>query len=165
MAPRGENVREHQLRFEKDRIALLETNVDDVTGEILGHTLDTLLTQGALDASAVPFVGKKGRLGFTVRVTCEVDSAEVIARILVRETGTFGVKSTVVDRLKVPRRQITENIVMGGKSYRVRLKIAAGSISSKPEFEDAKKIARKTGMPLRKVLEIINQQTEKRKLE
>jgi pyridinium-3,5-bisthiocarboxylic acid mononucleotide nickel chelatase len=154
---------ERQLRFEKDRIALLETNVDDVTGEILGHAIDTLLMQGAFDASAVPFMGKKGRPGFTVRVTCNVNSVEKFARILVRETGSFGVKSTIVDRLKVPRRQTSESILVRGKLYRIRLKIGAGTFRSKPEFEDAKKIAVKTGLPLRKVLEIISQQIEEKR--
>ncbi len=140
------------LQFERDKVALLETNVDDATGEIIAHTIERLLEEGALDASAVPFTGKKGRPGFTVRVTCYPVTVEKFAAILLRETGSFGLKLTTVDRLKVQRKEPSMRVVIDGKPYSVRIKTSDQNFRSKPEFADAENIAKSTGLHLLKIL-------------
>lgn len=147
------------LSFKKNKITLIETNVDDVTGEIIGHTLDHLIQEGALDATATPFVGKKGRPGFTVRVTCLPNSSQKFAALLVRETGTFGVKVVSLDQLVVRRKSYSISIIIKNITYKADVKIAkvGGEVRIKPEFDDAKSIALKTNTSLRTVLGLITE--------
>ena len=155
-----------ELPFEKDKIMLIETNVDDVTGEVIGHTLDQLIEEGAFDATATPFVGKKGRPGLTIRVTCSPNSSQKFASLLVRETGTFGVKVHTLDRLKVRRKNFSISIRIKNRPYKADVKTAnvGGEIRIKPEFDDVKSIARKTKTPLRTVLGLIIQQASEQLL-
>ena len=152
------------LPYDKDKITVVETNVDDATGEIIGHTLDRLIEEGALDATATPFVGKKGRPGLTVRVTCLPNSSQKLASILVKETGTLGVKILTLDRLKVRRKNLLLSIRIKGSNYVAKVKTAklGGELRIKPEFDDAMRISRKTNIPLRTVLGLIIEQSRER---
>ena len=75
------------MKFERDVVAMVETNVDDVSGEILGRAVERLMQEGAFDATVSPYLGKKGRMGHTVRALCACDAVEKIAQIMVEETG------------------------------------------------------------------------------
>ena len=75
-----------------DRVVQLETNVDDVTGEVLGHLIEKLMQAGALDVSVLPALMKKGRAGFVIRAIAQHDEMELLARIMIRETGSLGVR-------------------------------------------------------------------------
>ncbi len=151
------------MDFERDEVALVETNVDDVTGEVLSRAVERLMDEGALDATITPYFGKKGRAGFAVRVTCERNSEDKFASILVEETGTLGVRVTRSIRLIVPRKVRSASISIGRKSRKVRVKVAkiGKSLRIKGEFEDAKKIAREEKIPLRDVLELVSDQARK----
>ena len=124
----------------------LEANVDDVTGEVLAHTIAALLAAGAHDAWAVPIVMKKGRPAQTVAAL--VDPADVarIAAVLLAETGSLGVRAAAVRRWPQRREEVT--VEVGG--HPVRVKVAAGR--AKPEQADAAAAARALGRPLRDVL-------------
>ena len=146
------------MKFERDLVAIVETNVDDTTGEILGRTLERLLEEGAYDATVSPYLGKKGRMGETVRVTCSTDSSEKFAQLLVEETGTLGVKITEVTRLIVPRTERTIPISIDGGNWNVRVKIADihGRMRVKPETEDLKQIAKVKKIPIREVMDLVS---------
>jgi len=151
------NQRSKVSQFEKDRVGVVETNVDDVTGEIIGVTLEKLIQQGAYDATATPFLGKKGRPGITVRVVCEPNSVEKYAKLLVEETGTFGVKTYESTRLIVPRKVIFVHVNIGSYSGQVNTKVSlfGKNPKFKPEMSEAKKISESEGIPLRRVIELI----------
>lgn len=151
------------VKFEQDVVAVLETNVDDTTGEILGQTLERLIGEGAYDATITAFTGKKGRTGQTVRVICPNASVQKFAEILVEETGTLGVKVMQWTRLIVPRKRISFPLVIQNYEGNVSAKIAwiRGSARIKPEFSEAQKISDELKIPLRDVLERITEGARK----
>jgi len=124
----------------------LEVNVDDVTGEVLAHTIAALLAAGAHDAWATPIVMKKGRPAHTVAALVDPVEVERVAAVLLAETGSLGVRATAVRRWPQRREEITVDV--GG--HPVRVKVAAGR--AKPEHDDAVAAALATGRPLRDVL-------------
>lgn len=136
-----------------DTVDLLETNVDDVTGEVLAHTLSILIRAGARDASAVPLLMKKGRAGYLVRVVCNPDQSNACARVLAEELGTLGVRcSPLVHRFIADRaiQQITTRV--NGKERTIDVKIGrvAGKVYSvKAEFDQVAAWAKDLGVPVR----------------
>ena len=145
------------MKFKRDRVVVIETNIDDATGEVISHSIDRLMAEGALDATVTPFSGKKGRIGQTVRVTAIPSSAESLAQILVEETGTLGVKTIEYDRLIVPRKTLSIPFQLNGFKGSVQVKVTKtnDSIRIKPEFSEARSISEKTEVPLREVIELI----------
>ncbi|GAB3466347.1 nickel pincer cofactor biosynthesis protein LarC [Streptomonospora sediminis] len=131
---------------------VLETNVDDVTGEVLGHTVEAALQAGAADAWVAPIVMKKGRPAHTVHVLCRPEQAPGLEELLLRETGSLGLRRTPVARTALPRR--TGEVAVGG--HRIRLK--SGPWHTKPEYDDAAAAARALGLPLRSVIERAEQE-------
>ena len=73
-------------------VMLLETNLDDVTGEVLAHAVETVLGAGAYDAWITPVLMKKGRPGHTVSVLVDPALTEVVRATLQAETGSLGVR-------------------------------------------------------------------------
>ncbi|MCU1386671.1 MAG: Pyridinium-3,5-bisthiocarboxylic acid mononucleotide nickel insertion protein [Ilumatobacteraceae bacterium] len=124
----------------------LEVNVDDVTGEVIAHTIAVLLDAGAHDAWATPIVMKKGRPAHTVHVLCDPALAATIAGVLIAETGSLGVRGTTIERWPQQRREGIVDI----DGHPVRVKLAAGRV--KVENDDAVAVARSLGWPLRAVL-------------
>ncbi|HZW56398.1 MAG TPA: nickel insertion protein [Nitrososphaerales archaeon] len=157
------NLKASATKFEQDTVAVVETNVDDVTGEVLGRTIDRLISEGAYDATVSSYLAKKGRMGDTIRVVCQRDSFEKFAEILIEETGTLGVKVTEWTRLIVPRRQISVPIEIEGFRGNVSVKIADvnGRLRIKPEVSEAKQISDDQKIPLRDVLEVITETARK----
>jgi len=137
-------------------IAVLETNVDNVSGEVIGYTLGKLLAEGALDAGAIPMLMKKGRPGFLLRVLARPEDSERLSRLLMRETGTLGVRLLPsVHRYALEREVVKVDLRLGGRSFRPRVKISRDGgrvVSCAAEYEDARAIAEKTGTPLREVI-------------
>ncbi len=153
-----QSVRKVAIRFDHDVVAILETNVDDTTGETLARTIERLFSEGAYDATVHPYLGKKGRQGYTIRVVSSRDATEKLAQILVEETGTLGVKTTEYTRLIVPRRVISIPVSIENFHGNISVKVAeirGRIIRIKPEIEEAKQISDSQKIPLRDVLEQI----------
>ena len=127
---------------------VLETNVDDVTGEMLAHTLEALLEAGALDAWVTPIVMKKGRPAHLVSALCDPALAAQVAGVLAAETGTLGIRGRSVERW--PARREVDAVEVGGAA--IRIKVSPGRV--KVEHDDAARLARATGMPLREVVRL-----------
>jgi uncharacterized protein (DUF111 family) len=125
---------------------LLEANVDDVTGEVLAHTIATLLAGGAHDAWVTPIVMKKGRPAHTVSALCDDATFEHLRRLLIDETGTLGVRATTVQRWPQQRSERTVDV----DGHEVRLKVSGHRV--KAEHDDAQRAAAALGRPLRDVL-------------
>jgi uncharacterized protein (TIGR00299 family) protein len=135
-------------------VQLLECNVDDVTGEVLAHTIGRLLDAGAHDAWATPIVMKKGRPAHTVHALCDPARADAIRTVMVAETGTLGVRGTVMQRWPQQR---TEGVVdVGGQPIRVK----RSAQRLKVEHDDAAAAAAVLGLPLRTVLDLAAQAAE-----
>lgn len=127
-------------------VRLLETNLDDVTGEVIAHVIAQLMTAGAHDAWVTPIVMKKGRAAYTVHVLCSPDRSDALAEVLVRETGTLGVRGSLIERW--PQQRTDTTVVIDGHEIRVKL----GSGRAKIEFDDAAKAAAALGRPVRDIL-------------
>ena len=125
---------------------LFEANVDDVTGEVIAHTIAALLNAGAFDAWATAITMKKGRPAFTVHALCDPAIGDEMARILIQETGTLGIRGSMVERW--PQRRAESVVVIDG--HEIRVKVAAGRV--KVEHDDAARAAVALGLPLREVL-------------
>jgi hypothetical protein len=146
-------------KFYEDEIITLETNVDDVTGEVLGYTMNKLLQHGALDVSYLNTVTKKNRPGYLIKVITKPEETLKLALILFEETGTLGIRTVPgIKRLILSRSVEKIPIEIGGKGFYVDIKIGKDSedniLTVKPEFEDLKDIADETGEPIKNISEI-----------
>jgi uncharacterized protein (TIGR00299 family) protein len=129
-------------------VTLLEANVDDVTGETLAHTITALLEAGAHDAWITPIVMKKGRPAHTVSALADPAVAAQVARTLISETGSLGVRGQSLERW--PEERSHDRVDVQGRS--VRVKVSAGRV--KVEHDDAARAARQIGRPLREVISL-----------
>ena len=127
-------------------VRLLEVNVDDVTGEVIAHTIGALLGAGAHDAWATPIVMKKGRPAHTVHALCDPALTETISRVLVSETGSLGVRGSIIERWPQARRDAVVRV----EGHEIRVKVAGDRV--KVEHDDAARAAAALGLPLREVL-------------
>ena len=131
-------------------LELLEANVDDAPGEFLGAAVERLLSGGALDAWLEPIVMKRGRGAHKVCGLVRSGDRERLARLLMRETGTLGVRHLHVGRTVAERRFLTVELPYG------RCRVKVGSLDGEdfvaaPEYSDAVRLAEETGLPLPEV--------------
>ncbi|MDQ3952759.1 MAG: nickel pincer cofactor biosynthesis protein LarC, partial [Actinomycetota bacterium] len=130
----------------------VEANVDDTSPELLPHALEALMAAGAVDAWVTPVVMKKGRPGFVVSALVPPAERERVVDVFLRETTTFGVRMHEVERDVLDRAWVEVDVA--GHSLRVKIGTRAGEVvTAAPEFEDARRVARATGIPLKDVYE------------
>lgn len=148
--------------FKMDSVKILETNVDDISGEILGNLIEKIMEKGARDVSIYHGITKKGRPTNLVSVICTNDTVDEIIDILVLETGTLGIRISDSDRFIVPRTNHDISITLNDQSFQVHYKKSSfkGKIDFKIEFDDLKKISnildksiKETDVLLRKEIE------------
>lgn len=145
------------LPLQRESIEVLETNVDDVTGEVLGHLVENLMSMGALDVAVVPIYMKKGRPAHLIKVISKPEKSEQLARQIIRETGSLGVRVvSSKHRVSVSREMVSVSFELAGKTYTVPLKIAkfpeGEIVQLSAEYENCKQISSETGIPLREIL-------------
>ena len=134
-----------------DSVTVLETNLDDASGEIIGFTIERALQMGALDAYAVPIQMKKSRPGFVLTVICESADVSAMEAILFRETPTLGIRRRTMQRTKLKRRIETVDTAFG--EIRIKVGQREAAITASPEYEDCKAAAIKHDAALREVIE------------
>jgi uncharacterized protein (TIGR00299 family) protein len=143
----------------KDEIAILETNIDDLTGEIIGNSVDKLLREGAKDVSIIPMFTKKNRPGQILKVVANRKNVERLSRVVIDETGTLGVRVYPCERRILSRELFSVDVQIADARAVVKVKVAKdlkGKILQiKPEYDDVKSLADKTGEPLREILELV----------
>ena len=139
-----------------DNVSILETNLDNVTGEVIGHTFQKLMEVGARDVTVIPTITKKNRPGHLLRVITKPSNCDKISEAIIRETGTLGVRVLpYVHRNIVSRKIIPVEIDINGIKRELRIKVGMIGdevISSKVEYEDAKRLSEETGIPLKDVM-------------
>lgn len=138
-----------------DEITILETNIDNMSPEILGYTMERLLDSGALDVYYTPIYMKKSRPSVMLTVLAKCDDEKKLSDIIFNETSTLGVRISRSSRYCMDRKMVKVDTQYG----EVRVKIASmGDIKKfAPEYEDCKSIAIKTGLPINKVYELVNE--------
>lgn len=144
-----------------ERVVQLETNVDDVTGEVLGHLIELLMQAGALDVSVLPALMKKGRSGNVVRALARHEEMESLARIIVKETGSLGVRVfPSLHRFVAEREILSVGLEISGQCYNAGIKVSrmdGNLLNIKAEYEDCIRIAEETGLPLRLVIKKVEE--------
>ncbi|MFC6890641.1 nickel pincer cofactor biosynthesis protein LarC [Halorubrum trueperi] len=140
-----------------DDVAVLETNLDDASPEVLGGLQETLEDVGARDVTIVPTTMKKSRPGHLVTVICKPADAEAVAERLARETGTLGVRQSAASHRWIAERAFeTAALSIDGDEYEVSVKVAStadGDVYDvSAEYDDAAAVAGSTGAPIREIL-------------
>ncbi len=138
-----------------DEIVILETNLDDVTGEIIGRAAERLMESGARDVTITPVFMKKNRPGQIVSVIARKEDAEKLADLLMIETGTLGVREIPVIRHISSRTTTSLKLRIKGNDYRIRVKFSknqkGGPVRGKMEYEDLRTISERTGLSIREI--------------
>jgi hypothetical protein len=136
-----------------DTVVVLETNLDDCPGELIGYTIERLFAAGALDVFTIPIQMKKYRPGVLLSVIAEAATVPVLERILFTETATFGIRKRTMDRVKLARSAVTVDTPWG--PVRVKRGTMEGFEVITPEFDDCARVAREQGVPLQEVYRIV----------
>ena len=149
--------------IEMDSVKILETNVDDVSGEILGHLIEKIMDQGAKDVSIYPGITKKGRPTNLVCVICDDVKVDAIVDTLVSETGTLGIRISNSNRFIIPRTNHNFSLTFDGKSFEVNYKKSShnGKIHFKIEFDDLKNMSNALDRPIVDIESFLRKEIEK----
>ena len=143
--------------LKRETIEVLETNVDDVTGEVLGYLIENLMEMGALDVAVIPIYMKKGRPAHLIKVVSKPEDSEKLARQIIKETGSLGVRvAPSRHRVSVEREIIPTDVEISGKIYQIPLKIArfpeGEIVQISAEYEICRQISKETGNPLKEII-------------
>jgi pyridinium-3,5-bisthiocarboxylic acid mononucleotide nickel chelatase len=142
--------------WQADTVAVLETNLDDSTAEIIGHFVQRALDAGALDVFHTPIQMKKNRPGVLLTVLCAAADADKFTEMMLRETTAFGVRRNLMERRKLQREFVTVKTDYGDVTMKVG-KLNGKVIQAAPEYESCRKLAEQAGVPLKLVYEAANQ--------
>ncbi|MCW4008753.1 MAG: nickel pincer cofactor biosynthesis protein LarC [Candidatus Bathyarchaeota archaeon] len=147
-----------------DSVVILETNIDDVTGEVIGYSVDRLLREGAKDVCVIPMFTKKNRPGQILKIVADAKDAKRLSRVIIEETGTLGVRVYPCKRHILNRELFSVDVQVDGVGETVKVKVARDIqgkiIQIKPEYEEVKKLAEKKGKPLREIADLITSRTK-----
>jgi uncharacterized protein (TIGR00299 family) protein len=139
------------VALERERLVVVETNLDDMTGEMAGFAMERLLTAGVRDVWVVPAQMKKNRPAIVLSVLCDHEKLPTVLQILLRETTTLGVRVQEVERLCLPR-EIWEVTTPYG-TVKVKIaKLGDEIVNIAPEYEDCRRLALERGVPLKEVM-------------
>jgi len=131
-------------------VVLLTCNIDDMTGEELGHVLEAMLREGALDAWHTPIVMKKSRPAVVFSVLARPEDAASLRDRLLLHTSTLGVRWQTWQRIVCQRRTVTVSTPWGEVHCKLKL-IKGRVVAAKAEYDDCASVAEAHGMPLRQV--------------
>jgi uncharacterized protein (DUF111 family) len=138
----------------EDTVTVLETNLDDMAGNLVAALVEDLMQAGALDVSVAPALMKKGRPGHLLTVLAAPDRAAGLTDLLLRGSSTLGVRVTETRRVIADREVLEVTTELG--VARVKVKYLDGkAIEWAPEYEDARRLARASGRELREVIRLV----------
>jgi hypothetical protein len=143
----------------EDTVDILETNVDDVSGEVIAHAITRFMEAGARDASALPVIMKKGRPGYLIRVISVSDQSTALAGLMARELGTLGIRCIPAVHRFIAERTLEEvDVTISGEQRKMPVKYGwmHGEVYTlKAEFDPARDWACKLDVPVKDVLRAI----------
>ncbi len=156
-------VRGPENNFDIDSVKILETNVDDVSGEILGNLIEKIMEKGAKDVSIYHGITKKGRPTNLVSVICNDENIEEIVDTLILETGTLGIRISESNRLIVPRTIHSVSLTLNGVSFQVNYKKSSfkGKTDFKIEFDDLKTVSNTIDKSIKETESLLRKEIEK----
>jgi hypothetical protein len=141
--------------WETDTVTVLQTNLDDITAELLGNFVEKAFAQGALDVFHTPIQMKKNRPGVLLSLLCAEAEADKFAELILRETTAFGVRRHATERRKL-RREFTSVQTPFGE-VKVKLARLDGQVvQAAPEFESCRRLAEAAHIPLKQVYEAVS---------
>lgn len=139
-------------QYECDTVQVIETNVDDASGEVIGQMIDKLVSRGARDVTVCPAITKKNRPTNVVSVICDSTNLHDMINTVISETGTLGVRFRTSSRYIVPRTTVSVPITIQGRNFNVRCKIAKdGDVikNLKVESDHVKSVSESLGISFR----------------
>lgn len=158
----------HPLKEYVEEVTVLETAVDDVSGELLGNFVQVIEKEEILDIEIIPSITKKNRPGHIIKILCDpTQSFDLIYKIIL-ELGTLGVRFYTSKRVCIDRKFEKCNIEINNDKYELNLKISyiqlhdsIKVINVKPEFEDLRRISKQTNLTLKEILNYCQPEVEK----
>jgi uncharacterized protein (TIGR00299 family) protein len=145
----------------EDMVDILETNVDDVSGEVIAHAIGRFMEAGARDASATPIIMKKGRPGFLIRVISLPETSPALAELMAAELGTLGIRCIPAVHRFIAERAVHEiDVVIAGQTRKMPVKCGMmhGKVYTlKAEFDPARDWAQELRIPVRDVLRAVEE--------
>ena len=145
----------------KDTIKILETNLDDISGEVIANTIEKLMENGAKDVTVTQAITKKGRPTQLVSVICDSQNVNFLLNILISETRTLGVRIRTSERYIVPRKILESDVTLENQNFTIHYKIS-DSEHFKLEFEDVKSISNALNISFNKTEELLKEQIKKK---
>ena len=137
--------------WETDTIGVVECNLDDLSPEILGHTMNLALEAGALDVFHTPIQMKKQRPGMLFTILCRVEEIAQFSRLVLIETSAFGVRTYQTKRFKLKRTQTTVKTPFGPIAAKIGY-LDGKAIRCTPEYDSCRELAAKHGIPIQDIL-------------
>lgn len=142
-----------------EKMFLIETNIDDLNGEIIGNLIEVLMREGARDVTIIPGITKKNRPVNIIRVLSDIVKTDSLIDKLFKETGTSGIRINEINRITLERNIIIIQVTINHSKYDVKVKITKDSsnniINIKPEFNDLKNIANSEDSSLKAIQELV----------
>ena len=136
--------------WQQDTVTVLETNLDDINAELLGHLVEKAFTQGALDVFHTPIQMKKNRPGVMLSVISPVEQEDGLTELILRETTALGVRRHTAQRRKLRRDIVTVKTAWGEVEVKVG-KLNGRVVQASPEYESCRALAGEKNVPLKDV--------------
>jgi len=139
-------------------ITVIETDVDDISGEVLGDFISNIEKENILDIQVIPSTTKKNRPSYVIKILCHPENKFEIIEKIIEELGTLGVRFNTINRVCVDRKIESERLEIEDNTYDIRYKVSFFEsetgrkiVNVKPEYEDLKKISISSGLSLKHV--------------
>jgi len=145
----------------KDTVQILETNLDDVSGEVIANTIEKLMKNGAKDVTVSHAITKKGRPTQLVSVICDSDKTNLLLNLLINETRTLGVRIRTSQRYVVPRKILESEVTLENQNFTIHYK-TSDLEHLKLEYEDVKSISNQLKLSFNKTEELLKEQIKKK---
>jgi pyridinium-3,5-bisthiocarboxylic acid mononucleotide nickel chelatase len=145
-----------------ERLSMIETNIDDLSPQVLGHVMDQAFELGALDCYFTSVQMKKNRPGILLSILCEQNKKEELMQLLFRETTTLGVRTYEVERRALERVVVSVETPYGPIDVKVA-RLNGQVVNEMPEFEQCRRAARGAGVPLKRVEEAVRAAWERQR--
>jgi len=148
------------MALETDQIYVMESHIDDMNPEIFGYLMELLLRAGALDVCHTPIQMKKNRPGVCLTVVLPAEKLEVLGRIILMESTAIGVRYYPARRFKLERSVEERETSLGTMKVKV-LREGGEIVRIAPEYEECRRVAVETGLPLMDVYRVVERETGK----